>query len=58
MNFKVNCTCRDEPDSPVGNRVLVIRPKDRTADDVARLAEVRVVEESEPSAKARKTAIQ
>ena len=26
-SFIPNCICRDDPDSPVGNRVLVIRPK-------------------------------
>src|SRR5262245_16939542 len=26
-SFKANCNCLDEPDSPVGNRVAVIRPK-------------------------------
>jgi hypothetical protein len=25
-SFKANCTCLDDPDSPVGNRVFVIRP--------------------------------
>src|SRR5215510_6278746 len=28
ISFRANCACRDEPDSPVGKRVLVIRPKD------------------------------
>jgi hypothetical protein len=27
ISFRANCVWRDEPDSPVGNRVLVIRPK-------------------------------
>src|SRR5262245_52512445 len=29
MSFNANCNCRDEPESLVGNRVLVIRPKFR-----------------------------
>ena len=28
LNFSANCICRDEPESPVGKRVLVITPKD------------------------------
>ena len=27
-NFAANCTWRDEPESPVGNRVLLITPKE------------------------------
>src|SRR5215813_1060641 len=27
LNFKANWICREDPDSPVGNRVLVIWPK-------------------------------
>src|SRR5690242_18669148 len=27
VSFTPNCTCRDDPDSPVANRVLVMRPK-------------------------------
>src|SRR5258705_13972695 len=28
ISLRANCICRDDPDSPVGNRVFVIRPKD------------------------------
>jgi len=28
ISLNPNCICRDEPDSPVGNRVFVIRPKE------------------------------
>jgi hypothetical protein len=28
ISFIANCTCRDEPESPVGKRVLVMTPND------------------------------
>src|SRR5262245_18637318 len=28
MSFSANCTCRDDPESPVAKRVFVITPKD------------------------------
>ena len=47
MSFNANCNCRDEPESLVGNRVLVIRPKVGASDHGAWLAEIGVVEQVE-----------
>ena len=48
-SFAANCTCRADPESPVGKRVFVITPKAvlPTVAMRSRLAEVRLVEHVE-----------